>query len=147
MDNILVGIDFLNDTETIIEYAFKLAKIQKSKIWLLHIVGPDPDFVSFEAGPQSERELLAEELKEKKRELAGYAKQLKESGIDSEALLIQGATIKALLKKSEELNIDLMILGHRKRGSLFKIFFDSTAKKIMGKTDLPILIIPLRGSN
>ena len=45
MKNILVGIDFHDYSETLINKALKLSKPFNSKIWLLHVAAPDPDFI------------------------------------------------------------------------------------------------------
>ncbi len=143
MKNILVTIDFDSYEQLLIDKAFQLAEKFNSKIWLMHIAAPNPDFVGYEAGPQSVRERRASKLKKEHRLLEEYANELKEKGVKSEGLLIQGATIEMIMEKSKKLNIDLIIAGHQEHGFLYKAFFGSVSRKIVKKSKIPVLIVPL----
>ena len=48
-----------------------------SKIWLVHIAAPDPDFVGYEVGPQYIRDHRADELKKEHKLVKKYADELK----------------------------------------------------------------------
>ncbi len=61
MKNILVTIDFNKNEELLIDKAFQLAESFNSKLWLMHIAAPDPDFVGYEVGPQYIRDSRATE--------------------------------------------------------------------------------------
>lgn len=143
MKNILVTIDFKNNEELIIEKAFQLAAPFKSKIWLVHIVAPEPDFVGYEVGPQYIRDSRASELREEHRQLQQYASNLKQKGIDAEGLLIQGATIEMIIEESKKLNIDLIIAGHHEHNFLYNSFVGSVSSKIIRKSKIPVLIVPI----
>jgi len=62
MKNILVTIDFDVQTTLLIDSAYKLANAFDSKIWLVHIAAPNPDFAGYEVGPQYIRDSRAHEL-------------------------------------------------------------------------------------
>jgi nucleotide-binding universal stress UspA family protein len=55
----LVAVDLSDLSEIVIEEAKKIAKPLNAKIWLVHIAEPDPYFVSWEAGPDTERDSVA----------------------------------------------------------------------------------------
>ena len=48
MKTILVTIDFDKSDQMLIDKAFQMAEVFGSKIWILHIAAPDPDFVGYE---------------------------------------------------------------------------------------------------
>ncbi len=81
MKNILVAIDFINNEELLVDTAFQLAEKFDSKIWLTHITAPDPDFVSYEVGPQYIREFRAIELRKEHKLLQEYTNVLKKKGV------------------------------------------------------------------
>ncbi|NNF75275.1 MAG: universal stress protein [Flavobacteriaceae bacterium] len=143
MKNILVSIDFNTDENLLLDHAYQLAKAFGSKVWILHIAAPNPDFVGFKAGPQFMRDMRASELRKEHKTLQNYALELKAKGIDTEALLIQGPTIEMLLEETEKLNIDLFIIGHHEHSFLYKLFVGSVSDKIIQKSKIPLLIIPL----
>ena len=142
MKNILVGIDFHENTERLLEKAFELAQALGAKIWLLHVAAPDPDFVGYEVGPQSIRDNRAKELKQERQLLAKYARELQEKKVEAEGLLIQGATLDMILEESKKLDIDLIITGHHDRSFLYHAFFGSVSAGIIKSSKIPVLVIP-----
>ncbi len=146
MKNILVTIDFEKETNLLVEKASELAKKFDSKIWLIHIAAPNPDFVGFEAGPQNEIDFRANQLKTEGKTIEKYVQQLKEKGIDTAGLLVKGPTVPTILRKIENLNIDLVIIGHHKHGLFYKIFVGNTDSALINKSKIPVLLVPLQNA-
>lgn len=144
MQNILVSIDFNDDEQILLEKAMQFAKAFSSKLWLLHIGAPDPDFVGHGVGPQYIRDAKAEDLREEHRSLQNYAEMLKSKGISAEGLLVQGATVETILKEAQKLNIDMIIIGHHEHGVLYKIFQESVSAEVVKKSKIPVLLVPLK---
>lgn len=143
MKNIVVAIEFDNDKQVLVDKAFELAKPFNAKVWLLHIVAPDPDFVGYEAGPQSVRDSRAKDLREKHAKLQNEATDMKSKGVTSEALLIQGPTIKTLLSECEKLNADLIIAGYEDHSLFHKILIGANSSKILKNSRIPVLFVPI----
>jgi nucleotide-binding universal stress UspA family protein len=143
MKNILVTIDFTKNEELLIDKAFQLAEAFDSKLWLMHIAAPDPDFVGYEVGPQYIRDSRATELRKEHKILQEYTIALQKKGVDSEALLVQGATIEMIIEESKKLNVDLIITGHHKHGFFYNAFVASVSAEIIKKSKIPVLIVPL----
>lgn len=143
MKNILVALDLDSEVRPLIERSLQFGKAFNAKIWLLHIVAPNPDFVGYEPDPQPTRDSRAEELRKNHAFLQQCAKELKEKGIDAEALFVQGPTVATLIEKSEGLAIDMLITGHNEHNLLYKTFVGSVAEGVVGKSKIPILLVPL----
>ena len=143
MKNILLGIDFNDQENYLIEKAVKWAKHFDAKLWILHVADPEPEFVGFGVGPQYIRDALANELKKEHRALYEYANAIKEQGVNAEGLLIKGGTTEMILKEAEKLDIDLIIIGHHEHSILYKLFFGSVASAVVRKTKIPVLLIPV----
>ena len=143
MKNILVAIDFEDKAILLLEKAMEIAEKFNSKVWIVHIVAPDPDFIGYEIGPQYIRDSRAEELRKEHKSLQNLAKTLIEKGIDADGLLIQGATREMILQESEKLNIDLIIIGHHEHGLLYKIFAGSVAAQVIRHSKIPVLTVPI----
>lgn len=143
MKNILVTINFDKNEKLLIDKAFQLAEAFDSKIWLMHIAAPNPDFVGYEVGPQYIRDSRATELRKEHKQLQEYSIGLKTKGVDSEGLLIQGATIEMIIEESKKLNIDLIITGHHDHGFFYNAFVGSVSTKIIKNSKIPVLLIPL----
>lgn len=143
MKNILVTVDFDKGETLLIEKAFQMANAFGSKLWLMHIAAPDPDFVGYDVGPEYIRDSRASELRKEHRQIQAYSETLKKRGVESEGLLVQGATIEMIIKESKKLNVDLIIAGHHEHGFFYKAFVGSVSAEIIKKSKIPVLIIPL----
>jgi len=143
MKNILVTIDFNNSEQILIDKAYQLAAQFESKIWLLHIAAPDPDFVGYGVGPQYVRDNRATVLRKEHKHLEELSKSLKEKGVKAEGLLVQGATIEMILAEAKKLNVDLIIAGHHDHNFLYNAFVGSVSGNIVKKSKIPVLIVPI----
>lgn len=143
MKNILVTVDFDKGEELLIEKAFQMASAFGSKLWLMHIAAPDPDFVGYDVGPKYIRDSRASELRKEHRQVQAYSESLKKRGVNSEGLLVQGATIEMIIKESKKLNVDLIISGQHDHGFFYKAFVGSVSAGIIKKSKIPVLIVPL----
>jgi nucleotide-binding universal stress UspA family protein len=143
MKNILVPIDFKGNEQLLLDKSLELSKKFKSKVWLIHVAAPDPDYVGYDAGPQFIRDDRANKLREEHKHIQDLADKLKSNGVESEGLLIQGATVSAILNKTKKLNIDLIIIGHQSYGFFYKAFFGSVSESLIKKSKIPVLVVPL----
>ena len=143
MKNILVAIDFGDREELLVEKAIELGQKFNSKIWIVHASAPDPDFVSFEAGPQSVRDERAKALHKENRDVGILADMAKSKGLDAVGLLIKGTTIEVILEESEKLSADILIIGHKKHGFIEKLIKGSVSGVVFQQSKIPVLIVPV----
>ena len=143
MKNILVTIDFNENENIVLDKAFEMAESFGSKLWLVHIAAPDPDFVGYEVGPQYIRESRASELREEHKKLQEYSSSLNKKGVESEGLLIQGATIEMIIKESKKLDVELIITGHHDHSFFYNLFAENISAEIIKKSKIPVLVVPL----
>lgn len=144
LSNILVSIDFDGNEKLILDKALEFSKAFKAKVWLIHIAAPNPDFVGYEVGPQYIRDQRAEDLKKEHKLLQQYSNFLNTNGVESESLLIQGATTEMIIEESHKLNTDMIIIGHNKHNFLYQIFVNSVSEDLIKQSHIPVLVIPLK---
>ena len=148
MDNILAAIDFSDITPTVVEKAAEIARCFSSKLWLIHVAAPDPDFVGYGTGPQSKRDWRAKTLREEHRYIQDKALELEQSGIEVTPLLLQGSTVETILQEASKLNAEAIVIGSHGRGALYKALLGSVSEGIIRKASCPVLIVPvLKKSN
>lgn len=143
MKNILVSLDFDKGSDILLEKAAEMALAFGSKVWIVHIAPPDPDFVGYEAGPQSVRDTVAEELRKKHKALQGFAENLRGKGLDAHALLLQGATVETILQEAEKINTDLIIAGHEEHNFIYKSVIGSVSSRLLRKSKIPVMLVPI----
>ena len=143
MKNLLVAVDLKSTDQRLIDQASLLAEKFQSKIWIVHIAAPDPDFVGYEIGPMYIREMRAEELRNEHKALKRLADQLHATSVEAESLLIQGPTVDMLKEEAKKLQIDLLIMGARHHGMMYEVFVGHTSVKVIKDIPIPVLIVPL----
>lgn len=139
---LLVAIDFSEITDLILQKAKEIALKSRAKVWLIHVVQPEPDYIGYDVGPESERDFLAKKFHEKHRQLQNLAAELAGDGIQITPLLLQGPTVSTLLNEAEKLKVDMIVVGSHGHGTMFNILVGSVSKGLLKKTSIPILIIP-----
>ncbi len=144
MKNILVALDLSDTSPAVLEQARVFGRELAAKLWLVHVAAPEPDFVGYDAGPQVERDAVADELHAEHREIQALAEGLRGEGFECTALLVQGATAAAILKQAEQLGVDLIIVGSHGRGPVKQLFVGSTSDGIVRQATVPVLVVPPR---
>ena len=139
---ILVGVDFSESTEKITKKTEEIAKALSAKVWLLHIAEPEPDFVGFKVGPQSERNFITKRFHDEHCQIQEIADRLRKVGLDTTALLVQGATVEKILNEASKLNIDMIVVGSHGRGMMHHLLVGSVSEGVLHKAECPILVIP-----
>ncbi|MFM2315380.1 MAG: hypothetical protein RLZZ04_4658 [Cyanobacteriota bacterium] len=142
MDNILAAIDFSDITPRVVDKAAEIAQSFGSKLWLIHIAAPDPDFVGYGSGPQCERDWRAKTLRQEHRYLQDKALELDRCGIEVTPLLVQGTTIETILHEASKLKADMIAIGSHGHGGLYKTLVGSVSEGIIRKAFCPVLVIP-----
>lgn len=141
--NIMVAVDFNDSIGELMVYADTLAQAYNSKVWVLHVADPEPDFVGYEPGPQYIRDIKAEEYREEHRNLQEICKNFLSEDINAEALLIQGSTVETVLSEAQKLHIDLLIVGTHKHSFLHNLLNESVSMELIKKAEIPMLTVPI----
>ena len=142
LNNVVVALDLSDSCAELVEQAKKVSDPKHTKIWLIHVAPPNPDFVGLEVGPQYIRDNVAEELKEDHREIQEFAEALRIAGFKAEGLMIQGQEAPVLLGELDRLDADLLIIGSHGHGSLYDLFVGSVCKEVLKKSKKPVLTVP-----
>jgi nucleotide-binding universal stress UspA family protein len=138
ISKIMVTTDFSEVSDRALDYAIALARQYDARIYLAHVITPDP--FQF-AEPQ-----LAQATYEKVRQAAeeGITDILisgKLRGVPHEVLMEEGnvwPSLEALLVRNE---IDLVVTGTHGRGKLQKLIIGSVAEEIFRKADCAVLTV------
>lgn len=139
---ILVGVDLSESTDKVVKQAEGIAKALSSKLWLIHIAEPDPDFVGYKAGPQSVRDSLSKEFHDEHIQIQEIADRMREEGLDTTALLSQGSTVETILKEASKLEIDMIVVGSHGRSAMYQLLVGSVSEGVLQKAKCPVLIVP-----
>ena len=142
--NILVAIDScetITIASPIMERTLELASAFSSKVWILHIV-PHPRQPPFNVDNNTLRQEVAVELRHEHEFLQHLALCLRDRDVDANALLVEGATIRTILKEAERLDIDLIVVGCHKHGVIYGALVDVTEEGLLSNCSRPIMFVP-----
>ena len=145
MKNILVVIESCETItleSPILERTHELASAFLSKVSVLHIV-PHPREAPFNVDTETLRKQVNTELRKEHEFLQHLAQGLQDRDIDATALLVKGPTIKTILKESDRLDVDLIILGCHSHGLLYGALMDATEEGLLSKCLRPIMFVPM----
>ncbi len=139
----MVAVDFNDSIGELMVYADNLAEKYGSKIWVVHVTDPEPDFVGYEPGPQYIRDIKAEEYREEHHNLQEICKNFISEKTEAEALLIQGSTVETVMQEAKKLQVDLLIVGTHKHSFLHNLLQENVSLELLKKSDIPMLTIPI----
>src|SRR6186997_3216480 len=120
MNTILVPIDFSDVTPRVVETARQLAGAFRSRIVLLNVAEPEPDFVGFEPGPITVRQSVARDFKVEHQRLEDLKQRLAADIREVLALHIQGPTVEKILHEAGEQQAGWIVLGTHGHGALYE---------------------------
>jgi nucleotide-binding universal stress UspA family protein len=139
---LLVGIDLSDSTPKILKKVEEISKALSAKVWLLHVAEPEPDFVGYEPGPECVRDGVAKSFRREHHQIQDIADRLRKVGIDTTALLVQGATVETITREAAKLNVDMIVVGSHGRGAMYHLILGSVSEGVIHKSDCPTLVIP-----
>jgi nucleotide-binding universal stress UspA family protein len=142
MKTILVPIDFSDVTPCVVDTARKFAAAFESRLVLLNVAEPEPDFVGFEAGPPTVRVAVAHDFKIERQRLDELKAQCAISGGEVTALHIQGPIVEKILHEAGEQQADLIIIGSHGHGALYDLLVGSVTQGVIKEARCPVLVVP-----
>jgi nucleotide-binding universal stress UspA family protein len=74
--------------------------------------------------------------------LNGIVARFKGSGLNAEAVIIDGLPAESILDYAEKNPIDLIIMGTHCRAGLDRLFLGSVANKVVSSSRIPVMLAP-----
>lgn len=144
MKTILVPVDFSDVTTRLVETARTYANAFGSRVVLLNVAEPEPDFVGFEAGPPTVRTSVARDFKAERQRLDELKGQLAAPGFEVAALHIQGSTVEKILHEATEQHADLIVMGSHGHGAIYELLVGSVTHGVIKGAACPVLVVPAK---
>ena len=156
IQNILYATDLSENSAYAFRYAVNSAQKHSAKIHLLHVVEMLHPAIAVQFSLHLEEGQI-EKLKQEKRDqqlqrirvrLQEFAKrELKDEpeGLKmvGKVWVVEGDPATEILKKMDDLQCDILIIGSHGKGFLAQAFLGSVAEKVLHRIHKPVYIIPL----
>ena len=140
MKTILVPIDFSDVSGKVVNTAAALAGAFGSRVILVHVVEPEPQFVGYDPGPISVCMTVAGDLQADQRRLESFKEKF--GAGEALALLIQGSIPDEILSLVREHAAELIVMGSHGHGALYHLLAGSVTTAILKEAPCPVLIVP-----
>lgn len=144
MKNILVAIDDIENTtpaSPLIQQSVTLARAFSSKLWLVHVV-PQPGLTPFTVPRELLRGQAASELHHEHKAIQQLTRYLRDSGLEATALLVEGMTVKTILKEADRLDADLIVVKSHRHSLLYRALLDGAGERLLNESSRPVLFVP-----
>lgn len=155
IQKILYATDLTRNSAYAFQYVVKAAEKNNAQIFILHVLEriPSAEGWLLRDSPLGERlkkvyeiERVNAEKKIKRRLDAFCQRALKKKPTLLKRVTIQvidGNPAAQILKKADELNPDMVVMGTHGKGLLSHAFLGSVAEKVLNRIKIPVFIIPL----
>lgn len=154
-NKILYSSDLNRGSRDVFKIAVKQAIQNKSTIYFLHVFEPfirdDGERSSQFRIKKAHKQHMDSVTKDmtallNKRIYDFMAEELEGNEIDIEAIEILvefGEASQTIIEMSKKHDIDLIVMGDRRVNALTRVFLGSTAQKVIHKSKVPVLIVPI----
>jgi len=146
MKEIVAALDFSPVTAHVLDTARTLARALSAHLHLVHVVGPEPDFIGYEVGPQSVRDRLAQKYHMEHRQIQELADALRADGFEATGLLVQGPTVEKIVELAARVGTGLVIVGSHGHGALRRVLLGSVSEGLVRENRFSVLIVPITGT-
>jgi nucleotide-binding universal stress UspA family protein len=140
MKKIVCAVDFSNVTREVVGHASTLAHKFGAELWLIHVAPPDLDY--FKGMARDERGAVAQGLHTEHHWLQEQARELRESGVDANGLLVRGTPVEAILDEVVKLKADLIVMGSHGHTAMYRVLVGSVSEGVLRGANVPVLFVP-----
>ncbi len=142
-EKILIATDFSENSEYAFDYALTLAKQFNGELTVMHVINEPVDLRGFYV-PHISFEQLEKEIEE------GAVKMMETfcgaklgDFTNYKTAIVSGIPYEEIIRKAEEINASLLVVGTHGRTGLDHLIFGSTAERVVRSASCPVLTIRL----
>lgn len=140
--NVVVGVDFSDSSLLALKYGAELAVRHGAALRVVHVREDAPLMALTIADPMPDAELR--EMLDARVDAAIADSHITRSLLPISLEIVRDEPAEALLKASKELNAPVIVVGHRGKGMLERMFIGSVAADVVKNARHPVLVIRRR---
>jgi len=144
---ILVPVDGSPTASKGLQAAIKLARENRARLLLLHVVEEYSAFIAPEVGA-SLGPILDSLRASGKRTLARIARSAGKSGLKPQSVLVEnfgGRVADTIVQQARRLRADLIVMGTHGRRGVKRVLLGSDAELVVRYSPVPVLLVPASG--
>lgn len=140
---VLIAIDYDETAQKVAETGYTMAKAMNAEPILLHVIFEQPIYYS--ESPYI-LDLHVEIIDDLKKSVQNFLNKTKDLLGDKsiQTILKEGEIGQTILDTAKEMNVDVIVMGSHGRKWLENILMGSQSKAVLGKTTIPLFIVPTK---
>lgn len=142
-DRILTAIDFSENSDYAFSYALTLAKQFQSELTIMHVINEPVDLRGFYVPHISFNQLEKEIEEGAVKMMEKFTHETLEGFTNYKTAIETGTPYEEIIKKADEINASLIVIGTHGRTGLDHMIFGSTAERVVRGATCPVLTIRL----
>jgi universal stress protein A len=135
----LVAIGFSERPQEVIEKAVEIARKYRAKLYAIHIIAEMPKLVFYYDTYKLWEDFRESAMVEAMDILKKYIGRMAEDYRDIEPIIGTGDPGIEILEKAEELDVDLIIMGHHLRSGLNHMIHQNSCERVVRYSKKPVL--------
>jgi len=137
---ILVALHFSENPEEVLRRSLSVAKKYDAKIYTIHVIEDMPRQTLYYDAYKVWEEFRDRAVKETLEHMNKYLVKLGEDFDDIEAIIEVGNPTDKILQKADELDVNLIIVGHHvRKGVIKQMIHSSISEKVVRFSKRPVL--------
>ncbi len=140
---ILFALDFSESSEHAFAYALAMAKCFDSRLVIIHVIQEPGDLSGFYV-PHISFEKLEKEIEEgAEKMMEKFCGKMLGDFTNYETGILSGIPYEEILRKAEEEEISMIVMGTQGRKGIDHLLFGSTAERVVRSAKCPVLTVRL----
>lgn len=138
--HVLTGSDLGGASAAVVERAVRIARGCGARLTVLHALELDTPAVIRSFFGEDAEELTRRAMQGVTRHLTESVERIDHGGVDTGVVLEPGQSAASLAGYARENGVDLIVIGARDSGLMQRMFFGSTASRLLRTAPCPILV-------
>lgn len=142
-EKILFANDFSENSDHAFDFAYTLSRNFNAKLIIIHVINEPVDLRGFYV-PHVSFEKLEKEIEEGAEKMMDkFCRARMQDFSNYETSIVAGIPYEEILRKAEEENVSLIVLGTQGRSGIDHFLFGSTAERVVRKAKCPVMTVRL----
>lgn len=138
---ILVGYDGSEYSQRALKKAIELARCTAGEIYIVGVIKPLEFGVIDYITPEELEEYEKEEISKEEKFLKEAIKIVEESGLKANYKVLEGDPSEEIMTYADEIQADLIIVGHRGIGGFKRLLLGSTSSELVKYANQSVLVV------
>jgi nucleotide-binding universal stress UspA family protein len=138
---ILYATDFSESSVPACDYALTLARLSGAKLHVLHVIGELSDDRRSLMPPQSLADLEKELELQAIRQMERFCRERFGDQVTYQTETVIGNPFQEILRATERLKVDLIVMGTHGRTGIGHVIVGSTAERVVRRSTIPVLTV------